>query len=481
MKFLSSIIVVLLMLNGCEDRGYGTQNINNVPSVTGSDKVTLLSTIPHNHGYLAQRAYINIAFSSYIEPSSINQSTILLKQGNTTVETTYIVLRNFIFIKPLYSLDVNQSYSLKVEGIKDIFGNTQEQTYHLDYQCKSDFWERVSAGVSNSMATSKAGDLYIWGSNTPLSIDIIEEEATFVSIDMPLPIPDSTGVLNFDVAANTIAIVTQEGHLVELGNNNYSDLSDTSYLSVSLGSQHSVVLKNDGTIFSWGSNANGQLGASLILNGQSTPIQEFTQDTNWTSVKAGSDFTLALKKDGALWGWGDNSFGQIGRRFQVIPIPLELNSSGTTVTQYKSISAGGLHSLALDSNGTLWGWGNNTLGQLGDGSNLSTRIGTKVLSSIAFKEMSAGNDHTSAIDTNNTLWSWGHNGSGQLGTGSTISVNIPTQEVNSSRKWSQVSAGKDYTLGITTDGRLWAWGTNTYLRLGLDQNITETDIPIEVK
>ena len=469
------------MLNGCEDKGYGTQNINNVPSVTGSDKITLITSIPINNGDLAQRAYINLTFSSYIDPSSINQSSILLKQGDTVVETEYIVLRNFIFIKPLHSLDVNQSYSLKVEGIRDIFDNTQDQSYHLNYQCNSDFWKHVSAGVSNSMATSKAGNLYVWGSNTPLSIDIIEEEATFISIDMPLPIPDSSGGLSFDVAANSIAMVTQEGHLIELGNNNYSDLSDTSHLSVSLGAQHSVVLKDDGTIFSWGSNTNGQLGASLILNERTTPIQEYTQDNNWTSVKAGNNFTLALKRDGSLWGWGDNSFGQIGRRFQIIPLPLELNSSGTTVTQWKSISAGGVHSLALDGNGTLWGWGSNEQGQLGDGSNLSTRIGTKVFSSIAFQEMSAGNDHSSAIDINNTLWSWGNNGSGQLGTGSAISVNTPVQEVNSSRKWSQVSAGKNYTLGITTDGRLWAWGTNTFLRLGLDENITTIDIPTEVK
>ena len=481
MKLFSALMILLLLFSGCEDKGYGTQDIDYVPSVTSSDKVTLISTIPDDQGDLAQRAYFNLSFSSYIDATTVSQNSITLREGDTKVETEYIVVRNFVFVKPTRSLDLNQSYTLTVTGLKDIFGNEQEESYHLDYRCVSDFWERVAAGVSNSMAKSRAGDLYIWGSNTPLSMDILTEETTFINIDMPLPLPNSKGAISFDVAAQTIAIVTQTGELVELGNNNYSDHSDANYRSVALGSSHSVVLKEDGTIFSWGSNDRGQLGASLILNESTTPIQEYTQDSNWSSVKAGSEFTVALKKDGSLWGWGDNSSAQIGRNFEFIPLPREFNSSTTTVSSWSDISAGGQHTLALDDNGTLWAWGDNTYGQLGDSSNLLSRTGTKVQSPVVFTVMSAGDDHSMAIDDNNSLWSWGHNGSGQLGTGDTISLNTPTQEINSTRRWSQVSAGKDYTLGITTDGRLWAWGTNTFLRLGLDENITATAVPMEVK
>ncbi len=480
-KNFSALLILLLLFSGCEDKGYGTQNIDYVPSVTGSDKVTLLTTIPHNQGDLAQRAYINLTFSSYIDAHSVSNNSVILKQGDTTVASEYLVVQNFIFVKPLHSLDLNQSYTLTITGLKDIFGNTQAQNYQNNYRCISDFWERVAAGVTNSIAKSRAGDLYIWGSNTPFSVDIIREETTFMNIDMPLPLPNSSDVLSFDASASTIAIVTQRGNLIALGSNNYSDMDDTGYHTISLGSSHSVVLKEDGTIFSWGSNDRGQLGTSIILNSSDTPTQEYSQDTNWSIAKAGSEFTVALKNDGSLWGWGDNTFSQIGRNFTLIPRPMEFNSSTTTVSHWVDISAGGHHTLALDESGVLWGWGDNTYGQLGDASNLLSPTGTKVQTTVIFKEMSAGYDHSSAIDMNNTLYSWGNNGSGQLGTGDTITLNIPTQEVNSSRRWSQVSAGKDYTLGVTTDGRLWAWGTNTFLRLGLDRNITATAIPMEVK
>ena len=480
-RYMIGLVLVLVMFSGCEDKGYGTQDISVVPSVTVSDKVSLVDSIPVNGGVVAQRAYINVAFSSYIDKSSVTGSSVYLQKGNIEVATEFLVLRNYVFIKPLESLEVNQTYTLNINGLKDIFDNSLADNYTLNFTCQSDFWVSTRAGVSNSMAQSKAGDLYIWGSNAPLPIGVGEEAIEFISIDMPIPIPKTQKAKSFDVGPNTMAMISERGTLTEIGVNAYSDLDDTSYLEVATGSSHTVVLKEDGTVFSWGSNSNGQLGASLVLNSKSEPIQEYTKDTNWTAISAGADFTIALKKDGTIWGWGDNTFGQIGRRFDTIPFPFELNASGTSISSVLQISAGGTHTLALDDNHKLWAWGKNEQGELGDGANALSRIGTEVLGDVNWSFVSAGFDHTVATDENATLWAWGNNGSGQLGNGSTDDSNIPVRETNTTRLWKHVSAGKDYTLGVTTDGRLWAWGTNTYRRLGLDENITATEVPLEVK
>ena len=469
-----------LFLSGCEDKGYGTQDITVVPSVTGTDAMLLQTSIPRDGGVVAQRAYINLSFSSYLDESSVTNAQVRLLKNSTALETEFLVLRNYIFIKPLMSLEVNQSYTVQVDGLKDIFGNDLDQAYTLHYRCTSNFWKSAVAGSSNSMAESKAGNLYIWGSNAPLPIDTESEEIKIITLGMPIPVPKSRDAKSYDVGPNTMAVVTQEGYVIELGLSAFRDSDDNSYKMISTGASHSVVLKEDGTIFSWGSNNSGQLGASLILNSTSAPIQEYREDHNWSAVSAGTDFTIALKKDGTVWGWGDNTFGQVGRKFDTIPLPLELNTSGTTIGTVTQISAGGTHTLALDDNHMLWAWGNNRQGELGDGTNTLSRQGVAVADDHNWSFVSAGYDHTLAVDQAHSLWSWGNNGSGQLGVGSTIDANKPV-EVNATLQWKQVSGGKNYSLGVTTDGRLWAWGTNTYLRLGLDESVVETAVPMEVK
>ena len=480
-RWVSILVMLLLLLSGCEDRGYGTQDITVVPSVTGSEKMHLLGSVPSNGGNIAQRAYINLSFSSYVDEGTVTSTHVKLLKGNHEVATEFLVLRNFIYIKPLQSLEESATYTVRVEGLKDIFNNDLEQNYVLSFSCTSDFWQSTEAGVSNSMAQSKAGDLYIWGSNAPLPIDTEAEEIKVITIDMPLPVPNTNAVMSYDVGPNTMAMVLKNGNIIELGLSAFSDHSDQGYRRVSAGKSHSAVLKEDGSLFSWGSNDRGQLGASLLLNSSTTPIQEYTVDNNWSAVSAGAEFTVAMKKDGTLWGWGDNTFGQVGRRFDTIPLPLELNTSGTTISSVEKISGGDRHTLALDDKSRLWAWGNNEQGALGDGSNISSRVGTAVSGNQVWQFVTAGSDHTLAIDDNASLWAWGNNGSGQLGVGSTVDANVPKREGNTTRKWTQVSAGKNYTLGVTTDGRLWAWGTNTYLRLGLDESVTQTDVPMEVR
>ena len=481
--FISMMFLVLLLASGCEDRGYGTQDINVVPSVISNEDMTLVSSIPKNHGEVAQRSYINLAFSSYLDPQSVEVSQIKLinLSSHEEVKISLEVYRNFLFIKPLHSLKVAQEYRLEVGAMQDVLGNPLSQTAPLTFLCVSDFWESVVAGKHNAIAKSKAGNLYVWGSNSIIPLDITVGEIKVITVDMPMPLPHVQNPLNYSAGTNSIAMVTQQNKLFTLGNNAYSDMNNQDYLKVSAGGNHNLVLKDDGTLYAWGDNSYGQLGVSLLLAGQSKPTQEISKDTNWSDISAGETFTLALKKEGSLWGWGDNRFGQVGQKFDIIPIPLEMNAHNTNITSWQTISAGGKHSLALAEDKSLWAWGDNSSGQLGDGTRTSSRIGTKVINSAKWHDVQAGYNHTLALKDDNTLWAWGDNGSGELGTGNTIDSSTPIAEINTSRRWKSISAGQYYSLGVTNDGRLWAWGTNTNMRLGLGEDVIETDIPLEIK
>ena len=132
--------------------------------------------------------------------------------------------------------------------------------------------------------------------------------------------------------------------------------------SVGTGSYHTIALKVDGTLWAWGRNATGQLGDGTTTN-RSVPTQESTAAADWSSVSAGSYHTIALKEDGTLWAWGDNRYGQLGdgtTTDSLVP-----TQESTAAADWISFSGGIYHTIALKEDGTLWAWGYNRSGQLG--------------------------------------------------------------------------------------------------------------------
>ena len=224
------------------------------------------------------------------------------------------------------------------------------------------------------------------------------------------------------------------------------------------GNLHTAAIKTDGTLWLWGFNNIGQLGNNNVTR-QSSPVQTVSGGTNWKLVFNGGYHSAAIKTDGTLWLWGNGADGQLGDNTAVRKSsPVQTVSGGTN---WKSVACGRDHTAAIKTDGTLWNWGLNSNGQLGDNSvtHRSSPIQT-VAGGTNWKLVSSGYYHTAAIKTDGTLWLWGHNNNGQLGDNTITHRSSPIQTVSGGTNWKSVAGGAGYTAAIKTDGTLWTWGSN---------------------
>ena len=245
-----------------------------------------------------------------------------------------------------------------------------------------------------------------------------------------------------------------------------------------LGGAHTTALKSDETLWTWGVNGSGQLGDGSDITNRNVPGQIYGGGNTWAAVSAGFAHTAALKSDGTLWTWGFNYDGQLGDGS---------NTNRNTPTQvsggrkaWVAVSAGAMHTVALKSDGTLWTWGNNDFGQLGNG-NFRARRGPRQVSGggHTWAAVAAGWGHTAALKSDGTLWIWGDNASGQLGDGSNTNRNTPVQVSGGENTWVAVAAGGNHTVALKLDGTLWGWGWNDTGQLG-DGSYTDRNIPVQV-
>lgn len=244
---------------------------------------------------------------------------------------------------------------------------------------------------------------------------------------------------------------------------------------VDFGNYFTMGIKSDGSLWAWGENYESVFGNGTTT-GSTLPIQ-IGNNTNWASISTGGNYTLALKNDGTLWAWGNNLSGQLGDGTVVSKnIPIQIG----TENNWQTISARGYTSFAIKNNGTLWAWGQNNVGQTGLGfSSAYQSLPAQVGTDNNWKEIIAGYNHTLAIKNDNTLWAWGNNVHGQMGNGVFLgNVLVPTQ-VGTESNWKTASLGHEQSLAIKLDGTLWAWGGNSYGELG-DGSTTKKNIPVQI-
>jgi len=330
-------------------------------------------------------------------------------------------------------------------------------------------WSVVVAGNSFSLALKSNGTLWAWGKNNNGQLGINSTS------DNPVPVQVMPG---------------------------------TTWTAIAAGSSFSLGIQSDGTLWAWGLNNKGQIGDGSTSN-RAAPVQ-ISADTTWTAIAAGYDHAVALRSNGTIFTWGGNSSGQLGNGI----ITNDPNPTPTQIlgTNFSAIAAGGSgvpysyfadgekthvggHTIALKSDGTLWAWGQNIFGQLGDGNynfyagwagagtyplteyrsgtdrSLPFQIGTDSDWSL----ISAGCGHNVGLKKDGTLWAWGLNVNGQLANGIAGMDNLRPLPVGDDlhlplilpkHPWVSIAAGGYHTVALRDDGTLWTWGWNGSGQLG---------------
>jgi alpha-tubulin suppressor-like RCC1 family protein len=261
----------------------------------------------------------------------------------------------------------------------------------------------------------------------------------------------------------------------------------TDWVQVSVSSgvdSHSLGVRANGTIWAWGGNAVGQLGDNTITN-RSSPVSVVGDFTDWISTSAGGNHSLALRANGTLWAWGNNANGQIGDNTPVFSKLSPVSVVGN-FTDWIQASAGSLHSLGLRANGTLWAWGANKLttisidGRLGDNTTVDRSSPVSVVGGFSdWVQASAGGYHSLGVRANGTLWAWGAGGNGRLGQNAVTNRSSPISVIGGFTDWVQADAGSLHSLGVRANGSLWAWGNNGQGRLG-DNTTANKSSPVSV-
>ncbi|WP_244237940.1 RCC1 domain-containing protein [Corallococcus terminator] len=244
---------------------------------------------------------------------------------------------------------------------------------------------------------------------------------------------------------------------------------------IAAGGAHGLVVRQDGTASAWGSNVYGQLGDGTNVD-RLLPVPALVQGlTGATALSATAYHTLALKQDGTVWAWGYNDSGQLGDGTNVDhPTPAPVQG----LTQVAALASGTYHSLALKQDGTVWAWGLNNLGQLGDGTTDSRSERRPVQGLTGVTALAASTYHSLALKQDGTVWAWGYNSSGQLGDGTIASHTTPVR-VQGLTGVSAIAAGLVHSLALKQDGTVWAWGRNTEGQLG-DETVVSRTLPVRV-
>lgn len=337
-------------------------------------------------------------------------------------------------------------------------------------------FSQIGANHYGTFGIKSDGTLWVWGAGAHTFTD-------HTSADSNAPIQVGTDSNWSTITSGYFHTLLQktDGTLWGLGQNSSGELgndslyfqdtalqigTDATWTQISAGKDsHTLAVKSDGSLWSWGNNQHAQLGDGTTTN-RPVPTRIGT-DNNWAQVSAGGYHSIAVKTDGTLWTWGENSSAQLGdgtTNDKMAPTQVG------TLTTWAKVAAGENYSLAIKTDGTLWSWGLNTFGQLGDGTFASKAAPVQITTFNDWSKITANHSHCLAIRANQTLWAWGRGNYGQLGQGNNYYSSLPLQ-IGTETTWNQIAEGYDHSVGLQNDGSFWAWGSDYFGQVGDGVNI----------
>jgi len=479
------------------------------------------------------------------------------KNGNQRVVLTwtaspaasqYLVRRSTAHGGPY--ADLPASVGLTTTTFADTTGLTNGQTYYYIVNALNFFGRsidsseisatpgfagaRIAAGHRHSHALLQDGSVWSWGSNTTLTLgDGTDRPVTTVAVPVDLPgvralsaghghvlalmadgsvrswgdnlsgelgnnstTPSSTPVSVLGLSGVVQVVAGHDFSLALLGDGSVQSWGTgpapgpvlpsvpapvpglSNILQIAAGGDFALALKDDGTVWAWGSNSQGRLGTgSLSPSSSTTPLQVINL-TGITAIAGGDGHSLALRSDGTVWGWGNNFDSRLGAVTPLPYSPIPVQTSG--LTGIIAVAAGSEHSAALRADGKVLSWGNNNFGQTGSGTPGTTVFTPTVIPDLSqIVAISTYAYHTLALSSGGDIWAWGHNDQDQLGSGTGAIQNFPVN-VSNLTSVASVSAGGNHSLAARTDGTAWAWGDNTKGQLGNALPATTSNYRIQV-
>jgi len=420
----------------------------NITALTGTETVLLT---------LQNSTFVDNSSSNFTitnNNSSTISSTIAPFQASAPAAGTGYFIASKIAAGNNYTIAIKNDSTLYSWGLNTSYQLGQGDTTYRSspVQVGTSSWSQISAGATHSLAIDINSLLYGWGTQTFGQLGLGDT----LLRSQPTQIGASSWVAISAGYSHSTAL-TSDNRLFTWGNNTNGQLGfNMSFISISAGSSTTAVVRSDGTLWTWGANDKGQLGDNTSVPSRSSPVQVGTL-TNWSKTTRASLTNFAIDNTGKLYGWGENTFGAIGDgTILVRSNPVQIgNSSWTMVATGGTSTAGQQTSYAIRSDGGLFAWGDNSYGQRGVGGAASplspVQIGTS-----SWSVVSGGNQFTMAITIDGKLYSWGRNDTGQLGiSGSTTTFT-----------WSKIVSSGTHTLAIRSDSRLFAWGLNNIGQLG---------------
>jgi len=304
-------------------------------------------------------------------------------------------------------------------------------------------WTQVSAGIFHSLGVTTSGVAYGWGRG-------------------------NNGCIGDNTNINRSSPVTVVGGL--------------NWTQVSAGQEHSLGLTSAGVAYAWGDNGSGRLGDGTTT-ARSSPVSVVGGLSPWSQVSAGGTFSHGVTSTGVAYGWGSNTSGRlgIGNAASTFSSPVSVVGSLT----WSQVSDGQNYCLGRTTGGVAYGWGTNNFNQLGDGTASDRSSPTAVAGGFTnWSQVSAGKDsattlHSLGLRSSGIAYGWGWNTNGQLGDGTAEARASPVTIVGGITNWTQVSAGSSHSLGRTTAGIVYAWGSNSNGGLG-NNTTTNRSSPVRV-